>query len=49
MTTIWLCLLYLAAIAAIAAIGASAVAGAAILAVWMLLDVHRINRSRDDA
>lgn len=39
MTALWLCLLYLAAI------GASAVAGAAILAAWMLLDVHRINRS----
>ena len=39
MTTLWLCLLYLAAI------GASAVAGAAILAVWMMLGVHMINRS----
>ncbi len=42
MTTLWLCLLYLAAV------GASVIAGALIGASWMLLAVHNINRSRDD-
>ena len=43
MTTLWLCLLYLAAV------GASVIAGALVLAAWMLIDIHNINRSRDDA